>query len=82
VVFCWAFPTTSCSSAVFPLETLQGEKRFAMLLTAVARASLHFSKDVTREDFVRLVRAFTVAGVSVSRDSSSFGPQFPGKDGA
>jgi len=25
-------------------------------------ASLHFSKDVTIEDFTRLVRAFTIAG--------------------
>ena len=32
------------------------------LLKTAGLASLHFSKDVTEEDFMRLVRAFTVAG--------------------
>ena len=32
------------------------------LLNTAGLASLHFSKDVTVEDFTRLVRAFTVAG--------------------
>ena len=45
-----------------PLEAGQAEKSFATLLTTAGLASLHFSKDVTEEDFVRLVRAFTVAG--------------------
>ena len=45
-----------------PLETGNAERSFATLLTTAGLASLHFSKDVTEEDFVRLVRAFTVAG--------------------
>ncbi|MGH9495949.1 MAG: hypothetical protein ACRD3B_13200 [Candidatus Sulfotelmatobacter sp.] len=45
-----------------PLESGQAEKSFATLLNTAGLASLHFSKDVTEEDFVRLVRAFTVAG--------------------
>jgi hypothetical protein len=45
-----------------PLETGQVEKSFGNLLTAAGLASLHFSKDVTVEDFTRLVRAFTLAG--------------------
>ena len=45
-----------------PLEAGQAEKSFATLLTTAGLASLHFSKGVTEEDFVRLVRAFTVAG--------------------
>jgi hypothetical protein len=45
-----------------PLESGQAEKSFATLLTTAGLASLHFSKGVTEEDFVRLVRAFTVAG--------------------
>src|SRR5215470_4139949 len=45
-----------------PLESGQAEKSFATLLTTAGLASLHFSKDVTEEDFVRLVRAFTAAG--------------------
>src|SRR5215475_9002347 len=45
-----------------PLESGQAEKSFATLLTTAGLASLHFSKEVTEEDFVRLVRAFTVAG--------------------
>lgn len=45
-----------------PLDAGQAEKSFATLLTTAGLASLHFSKDVTQEDFVRLIRAFTVAG--------------------
>ena len=45
-----------------PLETGNAERSFATLLTTAGLASLHFSKDVTVEDFTRLVRAFTVAG--------------------
>jgi len=45
-----------------PLETGQVEKSFGQLLSAAGLASLHFSKDVTIEDFTRLVRAFTLAG--------------------
>jgi hypothetical protein len=45
-----------------PLDTGQAEKSFATLLTTAGLASLHFSKNVTQEDFVRLIRAFTVAG--------------------
>ena len=45
-----------------PLEAGQAEKSFASLLTTAGLASLHFSKDVTQEDFVRLVKAFTAAG--------------------
>ena len=45
-----------------PLEAGNAERSFATLLSTAGLASLHFSKDVTEEDFVRLVRAFTVAG--------------------
>ena len=45
-----------------PLETGNAERSFATLLTTAGLASLHFSKDVTEEDFIRLVRAFTIAG--------------------
>ncbi|HUA16643.1 MAG TPA: hypothetical protein VMG31_15215 [Verrucomicrobiae bacterium] len=45
-----------------PLDPGQAEKSFAQLLTTAGLASLHFSKEVTEEDFTRLVRAFTVAG--------------------
>ncbi len=45
-----------------PLETGNSERSFATLLSTAGLASLHFSKDVTEEDFVRLVRAFTIAG--------------------
>ena len=49
-----------------PLESGQAEKSFATLLTTAGLASLHFSREVTEEDFVRLVRAFTVAGSKAS----------------
>jgi hypothetical protein len=45
-----------------PLETGQVERSFGQLLSTAGLASLHFSKDVTVEDFTRLVRAFTLAG--------------------
>jgi hypothetical protein len=45
-----------------PLEAGQTERSFGQLLSTAGLASLHFSKDVTLEDFARLVRAFTVAG--------------------
>jgi hypothetical protein len=45
-----------------PLETGNAERSFATLLTTAGLASLHFSKDVTIEDFTRLVRAFTLGG--------------------
>ncbi|MGA8762244.1 MAG: hypothetical protein WB562_05065, partial [Candidatus Sulfotelmatobacter sp.] len=45
-----------------PLEAGQSERSFAQLLTTAGLASLHFSKDVTVEDFTLLVRAFTIAG--------------------
>jgi len=45
-----------------PLETGQTERSFGQLLSTAGLASLHFSKDVTIEDFTRLVRAFTIAG--------------------
>ena len=45
-----------------PLESGQAEKSFATLLNTAGLASLHFSRDVTQDDFVRLIRAFTIAG--------------------
>jgi hypothetical protein len=45
-----------------PLESGQVERSFGQLLTTAGLASLHFSKDVTIDDFTRLVRAFTLAG--------------------
>jgi hypothetical protein len=45
-----------------PLETGNSERSFSQLLSAAGLASLHFSKEVTIEDFTRLVRAFTLAG--------------------
>jgi hypothetical protein len=45
-----------------PLEAGQTERSFGQLLSTAGLASLHFSKDVTIEDFTRLVRAFTLAG--------------------
>src|ERR1700678_653685 len=45
-----------------PLDAGQTERSFGQLLSTAGLASLHFSKEVTIEDFARLVRAFTVAG--------------------
>jgi hypothetical protein len=45
-----------------PMDTGQTERSFGQLLSTAGLASLHFSKDVTIDDFTRLVRAFTVAG--------------------
>ncbi|HZP17241.1 MAG TPA: HEAT repeat domain-containing protein [Terriglobales bacterium] len=45
-----------------PLDTGQAERSFAQLLTAAGLASIHFSAQVTKEDFSRLVRAFASSG--------------------
>jgi len=45
-----------------PLEAGQAEQSFAKLLNTAGLASIQFSKDVTKEDFARLVRAFAVGG--------------------
>ena len=45
-----------------PLEIGQGERGFAQLLNTAGLASIHFTNQVTLEDFTRLVRAFTTSG--------------------
>ncbi|HYL15420.1 MAG TPA: hypothetical protein VEV41_20455 [Terriglobales bacterium] len=45
-----------------PLDTGQAERSFAQLLTAAGLASIHFSAQVTIEDFSSLVKAFASAG--------------------
>jgi len=45
-----------------PLETGQAERSFAQLLTTAGLASIHFTNQVTEEDFARLVRAFATSG--------------------
>ena len=44
------------------LETGQAERSFAQLLTTAGLASIHFSNQVTIDEFARLVRAFAVGG--------------------
>jgi hypothetical protein len=44
------------------LETGQAERSFAQLLTAAGLASIHFSSQVTVDDFAKLIRAFAVGG--------------------
>ena len=46
----------------FPLETGQAERSFAQLLNTAGLASINFSSQVTKEDFNRLVLAFTSGG--------------------
>jgi len=45
-----------------PLEAGQAERSFAQLLSAAGLASIHFSTDVTMEDFAKLIRAFAAGG--------------------
>jgi hypothetical protein len=45
-----------------PLETGQAERSFATLLNTAGLASIHFTNQVTPEDFERLVRAFSSSG--------------------
>jgi hypothetical protein len=45
-----------------PLETGQAERSFAQLLTTAGLASIHFSNQVTRDEFAHLVRAFALGG--------------------
>lgn len=45
-----------------PLETGQAERSFANLLNTAGLASIHFTNQVTPEDFERLVRTFSSSG--------------------
>ena len=45
-----------------PLETGQAERSFAQLLTTAGLASIHFSNQVTKDDFSQLIKAFAVGG--------------------
>ncbi|MGA8310642.1 MAG: HEAT repeat domain-containing protein [Terriglobales bacterium] len=45
-----------------PLETGQAERSFAQLLTTAGLASIHFSNQVTKEEFSQLVKAFALGG--------------------
>ena len=45
-----------------PLEAGQAERSFAQLLNTAGLASIHFSQNVTKDDFTRLVKAFTSGG--------------------
>jgi len=45
-----------------PLETGQAERSFAQLLTTAGLASIHFSNQITKDEFVHLVRAFAMGG--------------------
>jgi hypothetical protein len=45
-----------------PLEAGQAERSFAQLLNTAGLASIHFSQQVTKNDFSLLVRAFTAGG--------------------
>ena len=60
-----------------PLETGQAERSFAQLLTTAGLASIHFSNQVTKEEFIQLVRAFALGGSSaqdvVKEIKSTFG---------
>jgi len=44
------------------LESGQAERSFAQLLSAAGLASIHFSSQVTMDDFAKLIRAFAVGG--------------------
>ena len=45
-----------------PLEAGQAERSFAQLLTTAGLASINFTQQVTKQDFTRLVCAFTTSG--------------------
>ncbi len=45
-----------------PLEVGQAERSFAQLLNAAGLTSIHFSNQVTLDDFTSLVRAFAMGG--------------------
>jgi hypothetical protein len=60
-----------------PLETGQAERSFAQLLTTAGLASIHFSNQVTKDEFIQLVRAFAMGGARaqdvVKEIKSTFG---------
>ncbi len=50
-----------------PLETGQAERSFAQLLTTAGLASIQFSQQVTKEDFIRLVRSLHFRRIESAR---------------
>jgi hypothetical protein len=64
-----------------PLETGQAERSFAQLLNAAGLASIHFSNQVTMQDFAKLIRAFAAGGskaqdvVKEIKENLGTGPQ-------
>ena len=71
---CAAMPADATSGFLFgvsgskllldgvPLETGPAERSFAQMLSAAGLASIYFSVQLTRDDFLRLVEAFANAG--------------------
>ena len=71
---CGAMPPDATSGFLFgvsgskllldgvPLETGPAERSFAQMLSAAGLASIYFSVQITRDDFLRLVEAFANAG--------------------
>ena len=62
-----------------PLEAGQADRSFAHLLNTAGLASIHFSQRVTKEDFTRLVKAFTSGGTK-AQDVASLVREALGND--
>jgi PilZ domain-containing protein len=64
-----------------PVETGQAERGFAQLLNAAGVASIHFSSEVTVEEFEDLVRAFSFSGSKAQDFAAQIRSAFPDAKG-
>jgi len=59
------------------LESGQAERSFAQLLTTAGLASIHFSNQVTTDDFANMIRAFALAGSKAQDVAKELKTYFP-----
>ena len=64
-----------------PIDTGQAERSFAQLLTAAGLASIQFATDVTEDEFVMLVKAFSFHGSNVKDFAQQIKTAFAGNKG-
>ncbi len=90
---CAAMPADASSGFLFgvsgskllldgvPLETGPAERSFAQMLAAAGLASIYFSVQLTRDDFLRLVEAFANAGARPAAIAGELKRAFGENDG-
>ncbi len=64
-----------------PLGNTGADRSFAQLLTSIGLSSIHFSSDITREDFDKFVRGFPAGGKDAATLAESYKSSMEGVSG-